>query len=128
VRIVACEIETATPLAAAFAAKQPVRVERGASFVDGIGSNSVLQEMWPLVRNLIDDVIVVSTYEAKQALRELASRNHLIAEGAGAVALAAARSARCGGQHVAAVISGGNIDAASFCQILNEVTPQADRT
>src|SRR5512142_2537287 len=52
VRVIACEIETSTPLAAAFAAGKPVRVERHPSFVDGIGSNSVLDEMWPLVREL----------------------------------------------------------------------------
>lgn len=118
VRIVACEIETAAPLAAAFAAKVPVRVERRPSFVDGIGSNSVLDEMWPLIKDLVDDVIVVSLDEARYALRELAFRCHLIAEGAGAVALAAALSPRCGGSHVAALVSGGNIDPAVLGQIL----------
>jgi threonine dehydratase len=122
VRIVACEIETATPLTAAVAAGGPVRVERRSSFVDGIGSNSVLQEMWPLVHDLVDDVLVVSLAEAKRAVRELASRHHLIAEGAGAVALAAALSPRCEGTHVAAVISGGNIDAAQLCSILADST------
>jgi threonine dehydratase len=118
VRIVACEIETAAPLAAAFAAKQPVRVERQPSFVDGIGSSAILAEMWPLVRELIDDVIVVTVEEAQNALRELAFRRHLIAEGAGAVALAAALSPRCGGKCVAAVISGGNIDPRILTEIL----------
>ncbi len=118
VRIVAGEIETAAPLAAAFTAKEPVRVERKPSFVDGIGSTTVLAEMWPLVRELIDDVIVVTVEEAQEALRELAFRRHLIAEGAGAVALAAALSPRCGGKRVAAVISGGNIDSRILAEIL----------
>jgi threonine dehydratase len=117
-RIVACEIETAASLAAAFAAGKPTRITRQPSFVDGIGSNSVLDEMWPLIRELIDDVIVVTLDEARSALRELAFRNHLVAEGAGAVALAAALSRRCTGRNVAAIISGGNIDAPTLCQIL----------
>jgi threonine dehydratase len=117
-RIVACEIETAASLAAAFAAGTPTRITRQPSFVDGIGSNSVLDEMWPLLRELIDEVIVVTLDEARAALRELAFRNHLVAEGAGAVALAAAVSPRCPGRNVAAVISGGNIDAPTLCQIL----------
>ncbi len=121
VRIVACEIETAAPLAASLAAKTPVRVERRPSFIDGIGSNSVLTEMWPLVRELIDDVIVVTVDEAQDAVRELAFRQHLIAEGAGAVAFAAARSPRCGGKRVAAVISGGNIDPKILARILTTV-------
>ena len=117
-RIVGCEIETAAPLAAAFAAGAPVRIERQPSFVDGIGSNSVLVQMWPLLQSLIDEVIVVSVADAESALRELALRHHLIAEGAGAVALAAALSSQCRGQQVAAVISGGNIDTVKLCQIL----------
>lgn len=118
VRIVACEIETAAPLAAAFAANAPMRVERQPSFVDGIGSNSVLEEMWPFIKDLVDDVIVVTLDEAQSALRELAVQSHLIAEGAGAVALAAALSPRCGGTHIAAVISGGNIDPAVLVRLL----------
>ena len=74
--------------------------------------------MWPLVRELIDDVIVVSVDEAQRAVRELALRQHLIAEGAGGVALAAALSPRCGGNRVAAVISGGNIDPEILSRIL----------
>jgi len=76
--------------------------------------------MWPLVRELVDDVIVVSVREAQLALRTLAQRCHLIAEGAGAVAIAAALSSRCGGHHIAAIISGGNIDPAKFSQILSQ--------
>jgi len=120
VRIVACEVETSIPLAAAIAAGAPVRVERHPSFVDGIGSNSVLEEMWPLVKELIDDVIVVTLSEAKAAVRDLALRHHLIAEGAGGAALAASLSPRCQGTHVAAVISGGNIDPSKLCPILTQ--------
>jgi threonine dehydratase len=125
VRIVACEAETSTPLASAFAAGYPVRVERKASFVDGIGSNSVLEEMWPLLEELIDDVIVVSIADIRAAVRTLAMQGHLVAEGAGAAALAAALSPHCAGRQVAAVISGGNIDAARLCEILAGATEQS---
>jgi threonine dehydratase len=118
VRIVACEAETSTPLAAAFAAGHPVRVGRKPSFVDGIGSNTVLDEMWPLLRELVDDVIVVSIADIRAAVRTLAMQSHLVAEGAGAAAFAAALSPKCGGRKVAAVISGGNIDAARLAEIL----------
>lgn len=118
VRVVACEAETSTPLFSAFAAGKPVRVERRPSFVDGIGSSCVLEEMWPLLTRLIDDVVVVSLAEIRAALRALATQSHVIAEGAGAAALAAALSPKCGGHSVAAVISGGNIDPARFCEIV----------
>jgi threonine dehydratase len=119
-RVIACEIETSTPVKAALRAGEPVRVERQPSFVDGIGSTVVLPDMWPLVRELIHDSIVVSLDEAKTAVRDLATRHHLVAEGAGAVALAAARSAQFAGKNVAAVISGGNIDPTVLAGILAE--------
>lgn len=126
VRILACEAETSTPLAAAFAAGRPVQVERKPSFVDGIGSGSVLPEMWPLLRELVDDVIVVSIAEIRSAIRLLARHNRVIAEGAGAAALAAALSPKCGGREVAAVVSGGNIDAACLAEILTETARQGE--
>jgi threonine dehydratase len=117
-RIVACEVETAAALQSAMKAGAPVRIERKPSFVDGIGSNGVLAEMWPIVSRLIDDVIVVSVSEVASAVRELALRHRLVAEGAGATAYAAAVSPRCTGRNVAAVISGGNIEPQKFVRIL----------
>jgi threonine dehydratase len=119
VRIVACEAETWAPLAAARAAGHPVRVERRASFIDGIGSSSVLDEMWPLLSTLVDDVITVPVEAAHEALRSLALRNHLIVEGAAAVALAAALSPQCAGTNVAVILSGGNLDMAQFSAIVS---------
>ncbi len=118
VRIVACEIESSAPLTAARKAGHPVTVKRGASWIDGIGSTGVLPEMWPLLDQLVDDVVVVSHAQAAQALRILASRAHIVAEGAGAVALAAALHPSFAGQTVVPVISGGNIDVATFARIL----------
>jgi threonine dehydratase len=118
VRIVAAEIETSIPLTAALAAGEPVKVERGASFVDGIGSTGVLPDMWPLLKDLVDETVVVTTEEAKSALRRLALENHIIVEGAGATALAAALK-YAGGTNVVAVLSGGNIDPSVYGDILN---------
>jgi threonine dehydratase len=118
VRIIACEIESAKPLSAAKSAGKPVEVVRGKSWVDGIGSTSVLPEMWPLLDQLVDEVIVVSHDQAAEALRMLATRAHLVAEGAGAVALAAAMHPSLAGHNVVTVISGGNIDAGVYGNIL----------
>lgn len=118
VRIIGCEVETAAPLGPALRAGHPVRIERKPTFIDGIGSNCVLDDMWPLLRELIDDVVVVSLDEARAALRALALRNRVIVEGAGAVALAAATSDRCPGDNVVAILSGGNIDRTVLCDIL----------
>ena len=119
-QIIACEIESSTPLKCAKDEGKPVCVERGSSWVDGIGSTSVLEEMWPLLDELVDDVIVISHFEAENALRSLSKKAHLVSEGAGAVALAAAMRPQFSGKNVIAVISGGNIDPQTYSEILNK--------
>lgn len=121
-RIVACEVETAAPLSAALEAGHPVAIDRQDSFVDGIGSTRVLDEMWPLLRELVDDVIVVSVAEAERGVRLAARQAHLIVEGAAGVALAAALSPSCPGDRVVALLSGGNIDHRQLCRILGDKT------
>ncbi len=118
VKVQACEVETAAPLAAAWKAGRPVEIDYQPSFVDGIGGKSVLAEMWPLARKLLHGSIVVTLEETRQAIRLLLERNRVLAEGAGAVALAAALSGRAGEGRIACVVSGGNIDFANLAPIL----------
>jgi threonine dehydratase len=123
VRVFAAEVATAAPLAASLAAGHPVETERVPSFVDGIGSTGVLAEMWPLVSSVLDGSIVVELEAVAEALRLLATRNRVVAEGAGAAALAAALTGRAGSGRVVAVISGGNIDTSTLAAILAHQLP-----
>ncbi len=122
-KVFAAEVETAAPLAASLAAGQPREVDYVASFVDGIGAKSVLSEMWPLVRTLLDGSLVVSLDETAEAIRLLADRNRVIAEGAGAASVAAALAGKAGTGRVVCVVSGGNIDAATLAAILDGREP-----
>ena len=117
-RIVACEVETAAPLSAALEAGHPVAIDRRDSFVDGIGSTRLLDEMWPLLHELVEEVIVVSVEEAEHGVRLAAEQAHLVTEGAAGVALAAALSSSCPGDRIVAVLSGGNIDRQILGRIL----------
>jgi threonine dehydratase len=117
-RIYACEVETACPLAVSLQAGEPRKVTYTASFVDGIGGKSLLTEMWPMVRDLLDGSLVMSLREVAEAVRLLAERNRVIAEGAGAAPVAAALSGRAGSGKVVCVVSGGNIDLAVLARIL----------
>jgi len=118
VRVFAAEVETAAPLRAAFEAGEPVEVEYTATFVDGIGSRSVLPEMWPLARELLAGSLVVSIEKTAAAVRTLAERNRVIAEGAGAASVAAAIDGQAGGGNVVCVVSGGNLDVGRLREIL----------
>lgn len=123
VKLYACEIETAAPLAASLAAGEPIEVDYTPSFVTGIGIPFVLPEMWQLARQLLDGSLVVGLDETAAAIRLLAERNHVIAEGAGAVSVAAALAGKAGGGKIVSIISGGNIDAEKLVKILQGEVP-----
>lgn len=122
-RVFACEVETAAPLAASLRAGEPREIEVRASFVDGIGAEGLLPEMWPLVSDLLAGSIVVDLDHVAAAVRDLATGNRVIAEGAGAVPVAAARL-REPGETIVCVVSGGNIDARVLAAILTGATPE----
>ena len=117
-RIYAAEVATAAPLAASLAAGAPQTVEYRPSFVDGIGSKTVLPQMLERAQQLIDGVLVAALDEVAGALRLLAERNHIIAEGAGACPVACALAGKAGGGKVVCVVSGGNIDLSTFCAVV----------
>jgi len=117
------EIETAAPLNATFATGTPQEIVYQPSFVDGAGSKALLPKMWALGEPLLDGAYSVSLDETAAAIRMLAERTRVIAEGAGALAPAAALSGRAGGGKIVCVVSGGNIDLAKLSVILAGETP-----
>jgi threonine dehydratase len=127
-RIYAAEPETAAPLKRSLDAGRAMRFDEWtSSFVDGAGGKSVLASMWPLLEEYVDASIVVSLDEAARAMRLVAERARVIAEGAAACAVAAAVSpamAALGHRHIVAVVSGGNVDLARFAQLVGACPPQ----
>lgn len=118
-KVFACEVSTSTPLTAAYAAGEPVVVERLPSFVDGIGGRGVLPEMWPIVRGLVDGPVVATIDDVRSAVRVLVERARVVAEGAGATPVAAALAGKGGSGKVVCVVSGGNIDMKTLMDILH---------
>jgi threonine dehydratase len=122
VRVYSAEPETAAPLAASRAAGQPLTFDRWMySFVDGAGGRSVLPSMWPLLQDVVDESLVVSLEEVAAAMRLVADRSHVIAEGAAGCGIAAALSGvirRAGHRRVVAILSGGNIDLSRFASVI----------
>ena len=118
VKVLGCEVETATPLTAALAAGGPRQVDYTPSFVDGIGAKGVLDEMWPLASRLLDGSAVASLAAVAGAVKLLVERNRVVAEGAGATPVAAALAGKGGSGKIVCVVSGGNIDAKKLAAIL----------
>lgn len=123
VRIIAAESQAAQPARAALENGRPTRVTHVQSFVDGMGSTTVLEEMWPLVQRTVDGSACASFTGIADAIRLLARRHHVIAEPAGAASVAAAMAGQAGKGNVVCIVSGGNIDAAKLGAILNGQTP-----
>jgi threonine dehydratase len=119
VRIVTAEPETGAALQAALAAGGPVDVDYRPSLVDGSGSRRVLDPMWPRLREVVDEAVAVPIADVEAAVRTLAERVRVIAEGAGALSTAAALAGRAGSGKVACVVSGGNINLATLAQIID---------
>jgi threonine dehydratase len=122
-RAIACEPETGAPLAASLAAGEPVEVAYTASFVDGAGSKALLAPMWERARTLLAGAVALSLDEVARAVRLLATRAHVVAEGAGALSLAAALAGHGGEGRVVCIVSGGNIDPERLRAILAGETP-----
>ena len=118
-KILTAEPETGAALVAALRAGQPADVDYHASFVDGSGSRRVLDSMWPLVAPLVDLALAIPIAEVAASVRTLAERVRVVAEGAGALAPAAALSGRAGTGKVVCVVSGGNINLSKLAEILN---------
>jgi threonine dehydratase len=119
IRVWGAEPETAAPAARSFAKGAAQEFpEWKATFVDGAGGKSVFPRMWQRMQPVVDGFIVVSLDEVKHAMRLMAEKTRVIAEGAGALALAAALTGKAGQGPIVAIVSGGNIDLAKFFELI----------
>jgi len=120
VKVWGAEPETAAPGALSFAKQSPQAfTEWKQSFVDGAGGKNIFPRMWERMRPVSDGSIVVSLEETRQAMRLLAEKSRVIAEGAGALSVAAALSGKAGKGPIVAVVSGGNIDLDKFYELIS---------
>ena len=118
-KVYAAEPETAAPLAASFAAGSAQKFPQWtASFVDGCGGKSVFPRMWAIAHHLLCGSIVTNLEQIRRAMKLVAERNHVIAEGAAACAVAAGLTGKCGPGKIVCVVSGGNIDLTVFTKIV----------
>ena len=118
-RVIGVEPETGAPAERSFRLGGPREFpEWRLSFVDGAGGKSVFPRMWERMRPVVDASVVVTLEETRAAMRLLAEKARVIAEGAGALSVAAAVGGKAGAGPVVAVVSGGNIDLATFSQLV----------
>jgi threonine dehydratase len=123
-RVWGAEPETAAPAARSFALGSPQAFpEWEASFVDGAGGRSLFPRMWERMKPVVDGCIVVTLEETKRAMRLMAEKARVIAEGAGALPLAAALTGKAGSGPIVAIVSGGNIDLAAFSALIGTAPP-----
>jgi threonine dehydratase len=121
IKIFGVEPETAAPAALSFEKGSPqVFPNWKASFVDGAGGQSMFSRMWERMKPVVDGYIVVTLEDTKNAMRLLAEKARVIAEGAGALPVAAALSGKAGKGPIVAIVSGGNIDLQKFWELISQ--------
>src|SRR6185295_14605344 len=119
VEIIGAEPETAAPYAFSLEQGAPSKFPNWeASFVDGAGGQSVTERMWQRMRPLVDRSIVVTLDETRRSMRLIADKARAIAEGAGALSLAAALTGKAGEGPIVCVVSGGNIDLKKLADLV----------
>src|SRR6184192_1739106 len=119
IKIFGVEPETAASAALSFKMGSPqVFKDWKHSFVDGAGGQSTFPRMWERMREIVDDYLVVSLEETKNAMRLMAEKARIISEGAGALPVAAALTGKAGKGPIVAIVSGGNIDMKKFCELI----------
>ena len=119
VRVYAVQAEVNSALAAAFDAGGPVWIDWHDTVVEGASTPVITHNMYPMLRELIDEVVLVSESEVKAAMRRLALNDKLVTEGAGAAALAAALKVPISerGSSVC-VVSGGSVDPVLLAELI----------
>jgi threonine dehydratase len=119
VKVFGVEPETAAPFARSFAqGGAKIFTDWKASFVDGAGGQSLFPRMWQRMKPVVDGALVVTLEETRQAMRVLAEKSRVVSEGAGALSVAAALGGKAGAGPVVAIVSGGNIDLKTFCELI----------
>jgi threonine dehydratase len=118
-KVIGAEPETAAPYAYSLAHGGPQWFpDWQASFVDGAGGKSVTERMWQRMRPVTDGAITVTLDDTREAMRLIAEKSRTLAEGAGALSLAAALTGKAGDGPIVCVVSGGNIDLAKFAELV----------
>jgi threonine dehydratase len=119
IKVWGAEPETAAPLSLSMASGSPQSFKDWkASFVDGAGGQSVFPRMWERMKPVVDGCIVVTLDETKTAMRLMAEKARIIAEGAGCLPVAAALTGKAGQGPIVAIVSGGNIDLKKFSELI----------
>jgi threonine dehydratase len=122
-RVYAVEPETGAPVNATLAAGSPTQVEYVPSWIDGAGARALIPRVWEHASALLDGAFTATLEETAAAVRLLAERVRVVAEGAGALSVAAALAGKAGGGKVVCIVSGGNLDASVLTRILAGETP-----
>ena len=102
---------------ASLAAGVPTEIDYQPSWVDGIGAKAVFPQMFERARALVDGALIADLDSIAAALRLLITRNHIVAEGAGACPVACTLAKPMTGK-IVCIVSGGNIDRSKLSTLL----------
>jgi threonine dehydratase len=119
-RVIGVEPEASDDVARSLASGRRERVTVGPTIADGQQTPTPGAQTWPVIASLVDAVVTVSDAEIVEAMRFCFERCKLVVEPSGACALAAVLAGQVAveGLRVGIVVSGGNVDPATFAALL----------
>ena len=124
VKVIGAKVEGVDAMARALKGDTALR-DPAATLADGVRVKEPGHITRGVLHELLDDLVIVREAELRETLVRLALEEHVIAEGAGALALAAGR--RVAGKRKCAVVSGGNLDAGVLAALLQDIRPRPPR-
>ena len=117
--MIGVQAEVNSSLKAAFDNGGPVWIEWHKTVVEGASTPLITHNMYPMLRDLIDEVVVVSEQEVKRAMGRLVTNDKLVVEGAGAAAVAAALKTESAERGTSvAVVSGASVDPGLLAEVI----------
>jgi threonine dehydratase len=122
-RVIGVEAAASCAFQTSIKAGTLVEIVPGPTLADGLGGNPDPGTItFSMIQTYVDDIVTVTEEEIRRAIAGLVSAEHLIAEGAGAVAIAAilAGKVETRGRPTTLIVSGSNIDALRLEQVLSE--------
>ena len=121
IRVYAVQARVNSALAAAFEAGGPTWIEWQDTIVEGASTPVITDEMFPMLRQLVDHLVLVGEDDVMAAMRLLAKGDKLVTEGAGAAAVAAALATPAEDRGLSVcVVSGGSVDLSLFARVVGE--------
>jgi threonine dehydratase len=117
-RVVGVEPEAGDDWKQSFAAGEIIAIDVPRTIADGLQTHAPGELTWEVASRLVDEIVTVTDQQMIEAMRFAFERLKLVVEPSGAVGIAAVLNGLVSGDRIGVIISGGNVGAARFAELI----------